>query len=85
MSAPRPSRADLGRTVRKLRGERKLTIEELAGNADMHPTYLSGIERGNDNPSWDKLCDLAGALGVPLSEIVLRAEALAEEQPQTGT
>jgi transcriptional regulator with XRE-family HTH domain len=40
----------------------------------MHPTYLSGIERGRYNPSWDKLCDLSDALGVRLSEIVVRAE-----------
>lgn len=83
MPPPRPSRTALGRAVRELRGERGLTIEELAAEANMHPTFLSGIERGNYNPSWDKLCDLAGALSVRLSEIVLRAEAL-EQQSRTG-
>lgn len=74
----------LGRAVRQLRNERELTIEGLAADADMHPTFLSGIERGNFNPSWEKLCDLAAALSVRPSEIVLRAEAL-EERRQAGT
>jgi len=81
MPSPRPSRAALGRVVRELRTERRLTIEGLAAAAGMHPTYLSGIEHGLRNPSWDKLCELAIALNVRLSEIVLRAEQL-EEQSQ---
>lgn len=84
MPLPRPNRAALGQAVRELRHERGLTIEGLAADADMHPTYLSGIERGNYNPSWDKLCDLAAALSVLPSEIALRAEGIAE-QPQVGT
>jgi transcriptional regulator with XRE-family HTH domain len=74
-SAP-PSRRALGRAVRRLRQERSLTIEALSGAADMHPTYLSGIERGLYNPSWEKLGKLAAALDVPLSAIVREAERL---------
>jgi transcriptional regulator with XRE-family HTH domain len=40
----------------------------------MHPTYLSGIERGVRNPTWWKLCGLATALDIPVSAIVLDAE-----------
>jgi transcriptional regulator with XRE-family HTH domain len=69
-----PSRAALGGAVRRLRKERGLSIEALAGDAGMHPTYLSGIERGRYNPSWDKLGTLAAALDVPLSAIVREAE-----------
>jgi transcriptional regulator with XRE-family HTH domain len=60
--------------VRTLRQERKLTIEALAGDAAMHPTYLSGIERGQYNPSWSKLGALAAALGIELSELARAAE-----------
>lgn len=81
---PRPSRTSLGQTIRELRHDRGLTIEELAASANLHPTYVSGIERGRNNPSWEKLQNLAAALGVRLSDIVLRAEALADEA-QTGT
>jgi len=44
----------------------------------MHPTYLSGIERGVRNPTWTKLAGLAGALNVPITEIARDAEAEAQ-------
>jgi transcriptional regulator with XRE-family HTH domain len=40
----------------------------------MHPTYLSGIERGKRNPTWGKLCALADALGVPTATIAHEIE-----------
>jgi len=55
-----------------------MTIEGLAHAADMHPTYLSGIERGVRNPTWSKLTDLAAGLGVPPREIVKDAEVEAQ-------
>jgi transcriptional regulator with XRE-family HTH domain len=72
MSAPSPS--DLGRAIRELRKQRKMTIEALAFAAQLHPTYLSGIERGRRNPSWAKICALAGALGTPITDLALDAE-----------
>jgi transcriptional regulator with XRE-family HTH domain len=51
-----------------------MTIEGLAAAAGIHPTYLSGIERGRFNPSWEKLGALASGLDCPLSDIVLDAE-----------
>jgi transcriptional regulator with XRE-family HTH domain len=72
--------ADLGRTIRRLRGERELTIERLALDAGMHPTYLSGIERGRRNPTWNKLADLAEALEVPVSAVILDAEERCTEE-----
>jgi transcriptional regulator with XRE-family HTH domain len=69
-----PTNADLGQALRRLRRARRLTIEALALNAGMHPTYLSGIERGIRNPTWEKLACLAGALGVSVSRIAHDAE-----------
>jgi transcriptional regulator with XRE-family HTH domain len=66
--------AELGCVVRRLRRARRLSIEDLAHAADMHPTYLSGIERGVRNPTWGKLSDLALALRVPLSSLTRDAE-----------
>lgn len=45
-----PSNRDLGQAIRGLRRARGLTIEDLAFAADMHSTYLSGIERGGTQP-----------------------------------
>jgi hypothetical protein len=50
-----PSARQLGRAIRGLRRTRGFTIEALAFAAGLHPTYLSGIERGERNPSWAKL------------------------------
>jgi transcriptional regulator with XRE-family HTH domain len=79
MPAPTPTKAQLGHAIRALREAKGLSIEALAAEADMHPTYLSGIERGKNNPSWTKLCGLATALCIPVSAIVTGAEK------QTGT
>jgi transcriptional regulator with XRE-family HTH domain len=59
-----------------MRHARNLTIEALAFAANMHPTYLSGIERGRRNPTWGKLCDLSSALDVPVSQLALEVEEL---------
>jgi transcriptional regulator with XRE-family HTH domain len=66
--------ADLGRAVRRLRKAHELKIEELAFAAEMHPTYLSGIERGLRNPTWAKLCGLADALDVSVAALASQAE-----------
>lgn len=42
----------------------------------MHPTYLSGIERGTRNPTLEKLDGLAQGLDVPCSRLVVEAEAM---------
>lgn len=44
----------------------------------MHPTYLSGIERGRRNPTWDKITSLARTLDVSLAVLVQTAEDEAE-------
>jgi transcriptional regulator with XRE-family HTH domain len=73
-----PTNTDLGQAIRRLRRDRNFTIEALALDADMHPTYLSGIERGTRNPTWEKITSLARALDVPVSEIAQAAEQEAE-------
>jgi transcriptional regulator with XRE-family HTH domain len=70
-----PSNAQLGRGVRRLREARRLSIEALAGEAEMHPTYLSTIERGLSNPTWEKVCDLAEAFGITVCQLAHVAEA----------
>lgn len=65
---------ELGRVLRRQRKARRLTVEDLAGEAGVHPTYLSAIERGERNPTWRKLSDLALALGMPLSSLAREAE-----------
>ena len=55
--------------IRKLRGERGLSQERLAELAQMHRTYLGGIETARRNPSFKSLFRLARALAVSLSQL----------------
>jgi transcriptional regulator with XRE-family HTH domain len=70
------SASDLGNAIRRLRREQEpqVSIQALALDAGMHPTYLSGIERGVRNPTWAKLNSVAKELGVPLMRVVEVAE-----------
>ena len=74
------SPAQLGAAIRRLRQEQSLTIDALAGAADIHPTYVSGIERGQANPSWRVVGSLADALGVEISALARNAEELASSE-----
>ncbi len=77
MGATNPTAAQLGTVIRTLRKERDLTLEDLAGIAELHTTYLSKIERGKTNPSWEKLRSLANALQMESSALVELGEAVA--------
>jgi len=68
--AMRDWRAILGKNVRKLRQQRKLTQEELAFEAKIDLTYMGGIERGKRNPSLIVMARIAEALGVPLQRLL---------------
>jgi transcriptional regulator with XRE-family HTH domain len=72
--------AALGRAVRDIRVDRRLSQEELGHRSGMDRTYVGGIERGERNPTFDTLRRLCDALGVPSSELLARAEAL--ERPR---
>lgn len=62
-------RRRFGQHVRQLRLERKLTQEDLAHLAGLHPTYVGGIERGERNLGLDNLFKLASAFSVHPSEL----------------
>ena len=59
----------LGDRIRKLRLEKRLSQEKLAFEANMHRTYLGGIERGERNPALKNIEAIASALGVSLSDL----------------
>ncbi|MBN9235522.1 MULTISPECIES: helix-turn-helix domain-containing protein [Phyllobacteriaceae] len=40
-----------GANVRRVRLQRKMTLEALAAEADLAYSYMGGIERGQRNPS----------------------------------
>jgi transcriptional regulator with XRE-family HTH domain len=55
-------RIKFGRRVRQLRLAKKLTQEDLAARAGLHPTYIGGVERGERNLGLENLLKIARAL-----------------------
>jgi transcriptional regulator with XRE-family HTH domain len=77
-----PLHAAFGDALRELRSERAMSQEAVALEAGLNRGYYSGIERGVRNVALANIVKIAGALGVPASEIHVRAEAiLAASQP----
>jgi transcriptional regulator with XRE-family HTH domain len=56
-----------GLRLRALREKAGFSQEELAERAQVHRTYLSGIERGRRNPSLINLLRIAKALNLSIS------------------
>jgi transcriptional regulator with XRE-family HTH domain len=61
--APDP-RVQLGKAVRQKRLAMGLSQEALAEKADLHWTYIGGIERGERNVSLLNIVRIARALGI---------------------
>ena len=61
--------ARFGQRLRVLREAAGFSQEELADRAEVHRTYLSGIERGKRNPSLINLLRIARALDISLSTL----------------
>ena len=64
--------ADFGKSVRRMRQAIGLSQEEFADRAQIHRTYIGGIERGERNPTLTMICRLADALGVPPGRLLER-------------
>lgn len=61
----------LGANVKRLREQLGLSQEQLAFDADMHRTYISGIERGVRNPTVTVLERLAMALKTKSADLLI--------------
>ncbi len=70
--------ARIGKAIKAIRTAQGLTQEELAARADLHPTYISDVERGVRNPSWDVVARLAEGMGVPAAVVATEYDKLAE-------
>lgn len=60
----------LAKNMRRIRREKGWSQEELADRADVHRTYISGIERLVRNPTITVVGRIADALGVQVGELV---------------
>lgn len=65
------ARALVAWNVRRIRVDRGIPQEQLAYDAGIDRSYMSGLERQTENPTIDLLERLAETLGVRLSEFFL--------------
>ncbi len=64
-------RHQVGGNIRRIRLEADWSQEDLAFEAGLDRTYISGVERGVRNPTITVIAEIAAALGVPVSELFL--------------
>lgn len=56
--------------MRRIRKAKELTQEKVAELAELHPNYVSSVERGERNISIHNIERIAKALGVTMAELV---------------
>lgn len=65
---------ELGLAIKKLRVEKKMSQATLAEKVKVSTPNISRYESGKQNPEFEKIKDIADALGVKVSELILVAE-----------
>jgi transcriptional regulator with XRE-family HTH domain len=60
----------LGESIRAYRKQCRLSQEKLAEKAELHPVYISAVERGVKTISMDALVRIAKALDVRIRDLV---------------
>ena len=73
-----------GASVRRLRHRLGLSQDALAERADLHRTYITGIECGARNVTLKSIEKLARALRVSTATLLLHASELSGEAPQAN-
>jgi transcriptional regulator with XRE-family HTH domain len=68
-----------GEEVKKVRALRGLTQEDLAREADIHPTYVSQLERGLKSPTLHIILSLARALETSAVDLLGEVEKRASK------
>ena len=60
----------VGQEIRRLRKLRVNTLEQLASQSGVSAGLLSQVERGQGNPSFNTLVQVAHALGIPVARLM---------------
>lgn len=64
----------MGRAIAEVRESRRMSKGVLAAKADLAPSTIRRIERGETEPQWGTLRRVAKALQIPLDVMVKMAE-----------
>jgi transcriptional regulator with XRE-family HTH domain len=81
----RPSSPDprLARTIRRLRKDAELSQEAVAHSAGLTVSAYARIERGEANPTWTTVTQIAQGLNMSLAELAAALEKVPHPQPRT--
>lgn len=58
------ARKELGEKLRQARESAKMTQQEVATTAGVHVNFYARVERGEENPSFDKLRSIMKVLKI---------------------
>ena len=65
----------VGSRIRAARKNADLSQEKLAELADLHPTYIGQLERGEKNATLESIHKVTRALGIPLDFLFEKIDA----------
>ena len=75
----------VGNRIREFRVMKKMSQEALAFDSDIHPAYLSQVERGEKCPTVETIYKICKGLKIPLSQLMdfsLEPEPTSDEAVQ---
>ena len=71
----------LGQRIRYYRKQKNISQEQLAKLADLHPTYIGQIERGEKNASIETIYNIAQGLQIPIVQLLEKIEEYPQNAP----
>jgi transcriptional regulator with XRE-family HTH domain len=76
-----PRLGALGQAIEQCRKGRGLSQRELSERSGLHPTHISGLERGARNPTYGSLVEVAEGLGISVGELTVLADEIYDRPP----
>jgi transcriptional regulator with XRE-family HTH domain len=73
----------LGQAIERSRKVGGLNQRELSERSGLHPTHISGLERGARNPTYGSLVELADGLEISVGELAVMADEIYDQLPGT--
>lgn len=72
----------MGKLIKKMRKERRLSQDILSGLAGIGRSHLAMIETGSKNASVETLWNISRAMDIPLSTLFATYETIVDHQEQ---
>ncbi|MBD3245134.1 MAG: helix-turn-helix domain-containing protein [Candidatus Moranbacteria bacterium] len=66
-------KAELGRRIAKIRKNNNMTQKKLSQLSNLHPTYISNLEKGERNITFDNIIKITKALNIQLEELFVKS------------